>query len=155
MGPQPHHYKGLTRFPELRQVVLDATDVRTLAEFYRKLLGLEYRSGDEVPPPGAPDPRGGDWLVLHDGSGRVRIAFQQVEERPEPTWPRGPHPQQLHLDLTVATASELEVHDERALALGARLLLDRSSDAEEPLRVYADPAGHPFCIFVAESLLTS
>jgi hypothetical protein len=33
--------------------------------------------------------------------------------------------------------------------LGARLLLDRSDDQDEPLRVYADPAGHPFCIFVA------
>ena len=30
-----------------------------------------------------------------------------------------------------------------------RLLYDRSADPQEPLRVYADPAGHPFCIFVA------
>ena len=37
----------------------------------------------------------------------------------------------------------------RALALGAELLLDRSADPEEPLYVYADPAGHPFCIFVS------
>jgi hypothetical protein len=37
------------------------------------------------------------------------------------------------------------------VALGARLLHDRSDDPEEPLRVYADPAGHPFCIFVADS----
>jgi hypothetical protein len=29
------------------------------------------------------------------------------------------------------------------------LRYDRSGDEEEPLRVYADPAGHPFCIFVA------
>ena len=36
-----------------------------------------------------------------------------------------------------------------AAALGARLRYDRSYDPEEPLRVYADPAGHPFCIFVA------
>jgi len=38
---------------------------------------------------------------------------------------------------------------ERALLLGARLLYDRTDDPEEPLRVYADPSGHPFCIFVA------
>ena len=38
----------------------------------------------------------------------------------------------------------------RALQLGARLLYDRFDDPEEPLRVYADPAGHPFCLFVAE-----
>jgi hypothetical protein len=41
-----------------------------------------------------------------------------------------------------------DVQHERALALGARLIEDRSDDPEEPLRVYADPAGHPFCIFV-------
>jgi hypothetical protein len=29
------------------------------------------------------------------------------------------------------------------------MLYDRSDDPEEPLRVYADLAGHPFCIFVA------
>ena len=65
------------------------------------------------------------------------------------TWPTGPVPQQLHLDLTVAAPADLDAQHERALALGARLLLDRSGDPEEPLRVYADPAGHPFCIFVA------
>jgi hypothetical protein len=37
------------------------------------------------------------------------------------------------------------------MALGAELLEDRSGDTEEPLRVYADPAGHPFCIFVSAS----
>lgn len=50
----------------------------------------------------------------------------------------------------MSTAADLDVQHERALALGARLLEDRSDDAEEPLRVYADPAGHPFCIFVAD-----
>jgi hypothetical protein len=29
------------------------------------------------------------------------------------------------------------------------LRLDRIDDGTEPLRVYADPAGHPFCVFVA------
>jgi Glyoxalase-like domain len=46
----------------------------------------------------------------------------------------------------VSTAADLDIQHERALALGARLLQDRSDDPEEPLRVYADPAGHPFCI---------
>ncbi len=40
-------------------------------------------------------------------------------------------------------------HHARALSLGARLLRDRADDQAEPIRVYADPAGHPFCIFVA------
>jgi hypothetical protein len=54
----------------------------------------------------------------------------------------------LHLDTTVPTIIDLQVQHQRALALGARLLLDRSDDPDEPLFVYADPAGHPFCIFV-------
>ena len=29
------------------------------------------------------------------------------------------------------------------------ILLDRFDDPEEPLYVFADPAGHPFCIFVS------
>jgi hypothetical protein len=55
----------------------------------------------------------------------------------------------LHLDLTVPSVSALDAEHRRALDLGARLLRDRSDDPDEPLRVYADPAGHPFCIFVA------
>ena len=55
---------------------------------------------------------------------------------------------QLHLDFTVVDRDELERHRERALSLGATQLLDRSDDPEEALYVFADPAGHPFCIFV-------
>ncbi len=89
--------------------------------------------------------------MLQDPAGSVRVAFQQVAALPEATWPEGPVPQQLHLDLTVPTTAELDVQHERALALGARLLDDRSEDPGEPLRVYADPAGHPFCLFVVNS----
>ena len=133
----------------LRQVVLDTTDARTLAEFYRQLLGFSYRPGDEPPAAGEADPQGQDWLVLRNPTGGWQVAFQQVPELPEATWPDGPHPQMLHLDLTVPTVDALNSEHRRALDLGARLLRDRSDDPEEPLRVYADPAGHPFCIFVA------
>jgi catechol 2,3-dioxygenase-like lactoylglutathione lyase family enzyme len=136
-------------FPSLLQVVLDTNDARGLAEFYRQLLGLHYRPGDESPPAGEPDPNGSDWLVLRDGAGTNRLAFQQVAELPRSTWPDGRHPQMLHLDLTVPTAEELDRQHQRALSLGAEVLLDRTDDPDEPLWVYADPAGHPFCIFVA------
>lgn len=135
-------------FPVIRQTVLDTTDPRRLAEFYRQLFGLRYRPGDEQPAPGRPDPRGQDWLVLTTPAGAAVLAFQKVAELPEATWPDGPVPQQMHLDTTVPTADSLDLQHERALTLGARLLQDRSADPEEPLRVYADPAGHPFCIFV-------
>ncbi len=141
--------KAGSRFPELLQTVLDSTDVRALAEFYRQLLGLRYRAGDEPPPAGAPDPAGQDWLVLLDAAGSRRLAFQQVPDLPPATWPDGPVPEQLHLDLAVPAGADLDAQHARAIALGARLLQDRSDDPEEPLRVYADPAGHPFCIFVS------
>jgi catechol 2,3-dioxygenase-like lactoylglutathione lyase family enzyme len=135
-------------FPKLLQVVLDTTDARTLAEFYRRLLGLRYRPGDEPPAAGEPDPQGRDWLVLRDDDGTNRVAFQQVAELPEVTWPEGPQPQMLHLDLTVPSLAALDAQHDRALALGARLLRDAADDPVEPIRVYADPSGHPFCIFV-------
>ncbi|MTD13979.1 VOC family protein [Nakamurella sp. YIM 132087] len=133
-----------------RQVVLDTTDPRGLAEFYRQLLEYEYRAGDEPPAPGDPDPHGEDWLVLRKPGADMGIAFQKVDALPVPTWPEDGVPQQLHLDLTVATTAELEAEHDRVLGMGAHLRYDRFDDPEEPLRVYADPAGHPFCIFVAE-----
>jgi catechol 2,3-dioxygenase-like lactoylglutathione lyase family enzyme len=132
----------MDEFPVLRQVVLDTTDVRTLAEFYRQLLGLAYRPGDE---PADPDDL--DWLVLQNTAG-VGMAFQQVDALPEVTWPEGPVPQQLHLDITVSDREALDAEHDRVLGLGGTLLFDRSGDPDEPLRVYADPAGHPFCLFV-------
>jgi hypothetical protein len=110
-------------FPVLRQVVLDATD--------------------------APDDETPDWLVLREPGGSQRVAVQLVDRLPLSTWPTAEVPQQLHLDLTVGSKPALDAQHQRALELGARLLLDRSDDEREPLRVYADPAGHPFSIFVA------
>jgi hypothetical protein len=138
-------------FPRFMQVVLDTTDARGLAEFYRQLLGYRYRPGDEPPPADSDDPRGRDWLVLVTPDGRRAVAFQQVARLRETTWPDDEIPQQLHLDLTVPTMAELDLQHERAVALGARLRYDRAWDADEPLRVYADPAGHTFCILVAPS----
>ena len=131
-------------FPDLLQVVLDCTDARSLAEFYRKLLGFIYREGDE-PVEGGPNR---DWLVIRDPAGQRRVAFQQVDELHQSTWPEDTVPQQLHLDMTVRTVENLDAQTERVLSLGGRILYDRSEDPEEPLRVYADPEGHPFCIFI-------
>jgi hypothetical protein len=135
--------------PVIRQVVLDAPDARLLAEFYRVLFALHYRPGDEPPAPGEPDPNGADWLVLRGSGGSPGLAFQHVPDLPAPTWPDGPRPQMLHLDTTVPTVADLFAQRKRALDLGATELLDRSQDEQEPLFVLADPAGHPFCIFVA------
>jgi hypothetical protein len=136
--------------PVITQVVLDCTDARALAEFYRELLGLTYRPGDAPPADGSPEVEEKDWLCLRDRDGRPVLAFQQVDRLARPTWPDDAVPQQLHLDMTVDSTDKLRVQHERVLALGGTMLLDRFDDPEEPLRVYADPAGHPFCIFVVD-----
>ena len=133
--------------PVLMHTVVDATDVRGLADFYRELLGLQYRPGDEPPVDGRADDA--DWLVLVDADGHRVLAFQEVAVLARPTWPSDAVPQQLHLDLRVPTAGELHRHAQRAEGLGATLLLDRTEDEEEPLLVLADPAGHPFCLLVS------
>lgn len=137
----------MAEYPQLLHTALDTTDVRQLAEFYRQLLGLQYRPGDEPPAGGAADDAG--WLVLVDSQGARKLAFQQVDSLPRTTWPAPEIPMQLHLDFTVPSIGELHRQRERALALGAELLLDRTGDPDEPLYVFADPAGHPFCILVA------
>ncbi|WP_116951614.1 VOC family protein [Jiangella endophytica] len=134
----------MTTYPSVLQTVLDTTDTRGLAEFYRRLLGYVYRPGHETT-----DPAGDDWLVLLDQDGGRRLAFQQVDQLTPSTWPDGAIPQQLHLDMTVPSTDELLVQHDRVLELGGRMIFDRIDDPGEPLRVYADPSGHPFCIFVA------
>jgi catechol 2,3-dioxygenase-like lactoylglutathione lyase family enzyme len=136
----------VAEYPQMLHTVVDGTDVRGLAEFYRELLGLRYRPGDEPPGDGVADDA--DWLVLVDERGAPKLAFQQVDSLPRSSWPAHGIPMQLHVDFTVTSAGELQRHRERAEALGAEILLDRTDDEDEPLYVFADPAGHPFCIMV-------
>jgi catechol 2,3-dioxygenase-like lactoylglutathione lyase family enzyme len=137
----------VTEYPRLLHTAIDTTDARGLAEFYRQLLGLQYRPGDEAPADGLADDA--DWLVLVDSSGSRKLAFQQVERLERTTWPRHDVPMQMHVDFTVSSVQELHRQRQRAASLGARLLLDRTHDPDEPLYVLADPSGHPFCILVA------
>ena len=153
---------GVDEFPVVRQVVLDCPHPRVLAEFYRQLLGYAYRPGDDPPAPGEPDPRGEDWLVLRpspgDAMGGRALAFQATDDYVRPEWrpedstggadDTNRQRQMLHLDMTVPDVAALGRQRDRALSLGATVLLDRSADEEEPLYVFADPVGHPFCIFV-------
>jgi catechol 2,3-dioxygenase-like lactoylglutathione lyase family enzyme len=137
----------MTEYPQLLHTVLDTPQPRQLAEFYRQLLGLQYRPGDEPPAGEAADDA--DWLVLVDSAGTRKLAFQGTGPLARTTWPGHDVPMQLHVDFTVSNLAELQRHRDRALALGAGILLDRTDDPGEPLYVLADPSGHPFCIFVA------
>ena len=131
--------------PQLLHTVLDAVDVRAEADFWRELLGLAYRPGDEVPASGRDD---ADWLVLTHPDGRRCLAIQGVDSLPPSRWPEPGHPSVSHLDTTVPSRSALDAVHERVLGLGAELRLDRTDDPDGPLRAYASPAGHVFCVFV-------
>ena len=123
--------------PVLMHTVLDAEDPAALADFYAALLGCTVREDD--------DP---DWFVVLDADGRRVLAFQRADKVTPSTWPSPEVPQQLHLDFAVPTLAALHQHRREAERLGARLILDRVDDEEEPLYVLADPAGHPFCLLV-------
>jgi catechol 2,3-dioxygenase-like lactoylglutathione lyase family enzyme len=133
-------------YPELLHTAIDARDCRALGEFYRQLLGLHYREGEEPPTDGSPDDA--DWLVLLDDKGNRVVTIQEKKDTKPPTWPSEDVPMQMHMDFRVRTADDLERHRQHAEQLGARLLYDRSQDEGEPLYVFADPAGHPFCLLV-------
>jgi hypothetical protein len=116
----------------LQCVVLDCPDVGQLASFYRALLGGVVNQ---------PDPRwsvGADFATLHTHGGTV-LAFQRVTEFRRPRWPDPGFPQQLHLDVDVPDMAEAHM---RVRSLGATLL---TIDARG-WRVFADLAGHPFCL---------
>ncbi|GAA2719486.1 VOC family protein [Cellulomonas aerilata] len=113
----------------LGTVVLDCPDPRAAADFYAAVLGLEVIG---VEP---------DWVDIGPAPGGdgPRLSFQLAPDNPAPTWPDPTVPQQLHLDIAV---DDIAVAQEKVLALGARLV----SDDHGTWRVYADPAGHPFCL---------
>ena len=80
------------------------------------------------------------WATLHNDGGVV-LAFQRVEAHRPPRWPDHARPQQFHLDLEV---EDLDHAQEHVLKLGATLL--DAGDPKRSWRIFADPAGHPFCL---------
>ncbi|WP_330458212.1 VOC family protein [Streptomyces sp. NBC_00820] len=112
---------------ELGAVVLDCPDPQALAGFYAGLLGGTVQVEK-------------DWVDLKLPDGRT-LAFQQAPDFVPPRWPAPDGSQQFHLDLTVA---DLDVAEKAVLELGARSL--DTADRARTWRVFADPAGHPFCL---------
>jgi catechol 2,3-dioxygenase-like lactoylglutathione lyase family enzyme len=106
-------------------VVLDCPDPLRLAEFYSALLGLPITHTS------------GDWVVVSVDDHHSGLAFQLAPDHVPPLWGDPARPQQLHLDLM---ADDPLVTGAQAVELGATLL---SPPGEH---VYADPAGHPFCL---------
>jgi predicted enzyme related to lactoylglutathione lyase len=81
-------------------------------------------------------------MVFVDGAPRVGV--QLAPDHVPPDWPDGMPKQQIHLDLWV---DDIEEAHGTAIALGARVLKPAEDDgAPDSFQVYADPAGHPFCL---------
>ncbi|WP_328924243.1 VOC family protein [Streptomyces sp. NBC_00190] len=119
---------------EVQCVVLDCPDPQRLAEFYHSVLGGTVDQPDRRWSVDA------DWATLHTPAGPV-LAFQRAPDHRPPSWPDPARPQQFHLDFGVP---DLDRAEEQVLAHGATVL-DRGP-ADRGWRVYADPAGHPFCL---------
>jgi catechol 2,3-dioxygenase-like lactoylglutathione lyase family enzyme len=118
----------------LTAAVLGTPDPPGLARFYQRLLGWPIRDDE----PG--------WATLRPADGSTGLSFQLEAGHVPPVWPPEPGTQQMqtHLDLEV---DDLDAACALAEEAGARRLGGYDSP-EEVVRVYADPAGHPFCLFV-------
>jgi catechol 2,3-dioxygenase-like lactoylglutathione lyase family enzyme len=113
--------------------VLGTPDPQGLARFYQRLLGWPLRDDDP------------EWATLRPADGSTGLSFQLEADHVPPVWPPEPGTQQMqvHLDLR---ADDLDAASDAAEEAGARRLGGYVDDDEE-VRVYADPAGHPFCLF--------
>lgn len=111
-------------------VVFDAADLAAESSFWAGVLGGRVETDD-------------DWHAVYDAEGVARIGVQLAPDHRPPEWPDG-IPQQIHLDLHVP---DVRAADREVRALGARMLKPADSlDDASGFQVYADPAGHPFCL---------
>jgi predicted enzyme related to lactoylglutathione lyase len=110
-------------------LVFDAPDLTAESTFWGRVLDGTVDAGD-------------DWHMINvDCQPRVGVQLAPNHVRPE--WPDGA-PQQMHLDLYV---EDVRTAHEEVLALGATLLKAADDlETREGFQVYADPAGHPFCL---------
>jgi catechol 2,3-dioxygenase-like lactoylglutathione lyase family enzyme len=106
----------------LHHVVIDCPDPQALAEFYSELIGLPITYTSD------------DWVVIAANDKTSGVAFQLVINHRPPSWPDPDVPQQFHLDIMVDDIGDAAP---KVLRLGGRRL-----DGD----VFADPAGHPFCL---------
>ena len=124
----------MSAIAKLTVFALDCPDPHGLAEFYMGITGWELdHVGDE-----------GGWVELRSDVGAT-LAFQLAPDHQPPVWPSADHPQQGHIDFEV---DDLDAGEAAVIAIGARKAEVQPSPDE--FRVFLDPAGHPFCLVVAD-----
>jgi len=114
----------------LHHVIIDCPDPRTLAEFYSELLGQPVTYSSK------------DFVVVAADDRTSGLAFQLAPDHRSPTWPDSAVPQQIHFDVMV---DDVRAASARVLAIGARRL-EPDDPSDHAYAVFADPAGHPFCL---------
>lgn len=116
----------------LSAVTVDCPDAVRLAEFYARITGGTMIS------------LGAAWACVLGPAGRIN--FQTVPGYKPPTWPDPHSSSMMHLDFMVGDRAAAEA---RVLAAGAtKYNFQPNSDQ---CTVYADPAGHPFCLTTWEA----
>lgn len=110
----------------LGTVALECPDAARLAAFYADIMGGRITFANE------------EWATVRGAGGR--IDFQTAPGYRPPTWPDPASSMQMHLDFDV---DDLDATEARVLAAGATKFEYQPGDH---FRVYADPAGHPFCL---------
>jgi hypothetical protein len=117
----------------IREIVLNTSDPVALSAFWAKLVGgepVEWYDG---------------WITLEPPPHGQRLSFQKTPDHQDS------HVTTVHFDVLV---EDLEKAHDAVLSAGGEHLEERWSprpgpDGEPvPWRVYADPAGHRFCLVV-------
>jgi predicted enzyme related to lactoylglutathione lyase len=110
-------------------VVFDAADLTAESDFWAAVLDGTVEAED-------------DWHMIYT-DGQPRMGVQLAPGHVPPEWPDGT-PQQIHLDLYV---DDIRTAHDEVMSLGAKLLKPANDlESAHGYRVYADPAGHPFCL---------
>lgn len=115
----------------IARIVIDCPDPSILADFYGQFLHMPHRVED------SPD----RIVIARDIDRFPMLGFQRVDDYIAPRWPDPAYPAQMHFDLGFDDRAAAE---RRATELGATWL--RPFHKEHFGHVYADPAGHPFCL---------
>lgn len=123
---------------QLVGVCIDCRDADELAHFYSGLLGWEIAATD-----------GEDWRQLRSPSGELGLNIQGEPDYEPPVWPESAGRQQkmLHLEIEV---TDLEAAVRSVTGAGGSEAEHQPPDRDpSAIRIMLDPAGHPFCLFLA------
>ena len=118
---------------KLSSVAVDCPDAPALAAFYADITDGKVTFADEA------------WATVNGPNGR--IDFQTIPDYTPPTWPEATAPKHLHLDFFV---DDMAAAEAKVLAAGATKYDDQPNG--DHCQVYADPAGHPFCLTTWEDI---